>query len=307
MSNNDRRRDAISKELDDCLERVETTPDGRRIWRELYYAQPLGHRALTMSLSVPPAQEAPPVVVYIHGGGWMFGHHNVQHPNLVQMRLFDSLAAAGYAVARISYRLSSEGHFPTQLHDCKAAIRYLRHYARLFGINPDRIAALGESAGGHLALLLGLETPPAFEGEVGITGASSSVQAVVDWYGVTNLLTIDSQALPDSRVTHGSAESSAGRLIGGAITDRMDAACAASPITWVSEGAAPCLVQHGTADAVVPPDQAREICNALTAAGVRAELELIDGADHCFLGVDTAAIVPRVIGFLDSALKDRSS
>lgn len=303
MSVNDRRKEIMNKELEICLERVETDVNGTRRWRELYFAQPLGYRALTMSLEVPLASSPPPVVVYIHGGGWMYGHPNVQNPNLALMRMFDTLLGAGYAVARISYRLSAEGRFPTQLHDCKAAIRFLRHHAGPFGIDSGRIGVIGESAGGHLALLLGLETPPDFEGEVGITGPSSAVQAVVDWYGITNMLSIDSQALPDARVVHDDPGSAIGLLIGGSITRQSEAARRASPLTWVTPSAAPCLIQHGVADSVVPPGQGQEMFEALSRAGVPCEIDLVEDADHCFIGGDTAPVAARVVGFLDEHLK----
>jgi acetyl esterase/lipase len=304
MSLNERRREVMNKELEICLERVETDTNGTRRWRELYFAQPLGYRALTMNLEVPLTGSAPPVVVYIHGGGWMFGHPDVQNPNLALMRMFETLLGAGFAVARISYRLSGEGRFPTQVHDCKAAIRFLRHHAGLFGVNADSIGAIGESAGGHLALMLGLHTPPEFEGEVGITGPSSAVQAVVNWYGIANMLSIDSQVLPDARVKHDTADSAIGLLLGGSISGQSEVARRASPVTWVTPDAAPCLIQHGTADSVVPPGQGEEMFQALSRAGVPCELDLIEGADHCFIGGNTAPIMPHVVNFLNKHLKN---
>lgn len=294
---------AITRELDICLERMSHLPDGGRIWQELYYAQPEGYRALTMRLAVPAGATPAPVVVYIHGGGWLFGHPNVQHPHLAAMALFDKLHAAGYAVARASYRLSAEGRFPTQLHDLKAAIRYLRHHATCFGIDAARIGVIGESAGGHLAVLLGLDTPPEFEGEVGITGPASKVQAVVSWYGITDFLTLDAQRIPGSPFTHDTAESASSRLLGQTISANPDAARAASPVTWVTADAAPCLIQHGTDDLVVPPGQGRELFEMLQASGVPAEFSPVAGASHCFVGADTVPVVADAMAFLDQHLR----
>jgi acetyl esterase/lipase len=299
----DAARAAARQELDVCLTRVDSLPGGGRVWRELFYAQPFGFRALTLSLAVPSGVGPHPVVIYIHGGGWMQGHPHSMHPNLADMGFVDKLLASGYAVARISYRLSSEGKFPTQIQDCKAALRYLAHHADLFGIDPARMAALGESAGGHLAILLGLETPAEFEGEEGLFGPTPKLRAAVDWYGVTDILQLDAQSLPNARFRHDTAESASGRLIGGRPSDHPDAARHASPITWVNANAAPMLIQHGVHDSVVPPGQGESLYAALVAAGVKAEWHPIENADHCFIGADTTPIMPRVLAFLNEHLR----
>lgn len=298
----DAARAAARKELDVCLTRVDSLPGGGRVWRELFYAQPFGFRALTLSLAVPSGEGPHPVVVYIHGGGWMQGHPHSMHPNLAAMGFVDQFLAAGYAVARISYRLSGEGKFPTQVQDCKAALRYLAHHAALFGIDKDRIAALGESAGGHLALMLGLDLPPEFDGTEGVEGPTPRVGAVIDWYGVTDMLTLDAQSLPNARFKHDTAESASGRLIGGKPSDNPEAARLASPITWVSAKAAPTLIQHGVNDSVVPPGQGETMHAALVAAGAVSEWQPIENADHCFIGGDTSPIMPRVLKFLATHL-----
>lgn len=289
--------------LDQCLRRVVIEPDGGRFWPELLFAQPTGFRALTMSLRVPAGDGPRPLVIYIHGGGWLFGHPHSMHVNLAAMDIDAALLGAGFAVARVSYRLSSEGKFPTQLQDCKSAVRYLRHHADLFGLDPHRFASLGESAGGHLAILLGLETPAEFEGDVGVCGPSSRVNAVVDWYGITNLQTLVEQALPDSFVRHDTATSAPAQLIGGTIAQCPEAARAASPVTWVNQAAAPCLIMHGTMDRVVPAAQGRELDQAYQSAGASARLIMLEGADHCFDNYDTSNIMASVSAFLKSALR----
>nr|WP_246349586.1 alpha/beta hydrolase [Devosia subaequoris] len=257
-----------------------------------------------MSLRVPAGDGPHPLVIYIHGGGWLFGHPHSMHVNLAAMDIDAALLGAGFAVARVSYRLSSEGTFPTQLQDCKSAVRYLRHHADLFGLDPERFASLGESAGGHLAILLGLATPAEFEGDVGVCGPSSQVNAVVDWYGITNLQTLVEQALPDSFVRHDTAISAPAQLIGGTIAQCPEAARAASPVTWVNQAAAPCLIMHGTMDRVVPAAQGAELYEAMKTANAVARWEPLEGADHCFTGYDTRHIMDSVIAFLQTALPD---
>lgn len=300
----DAARAAARKELDVCLERVDSLPGGGRIWRELFYAQPFGFRALTMSLAVPSGAGPHPVVVYIHGGGWMQGHPHSMHPNLAAMGFVDRLLAAGYAVARISYRLSGEGKFPMQIQDCKAALRYLAHHAGLFRIDPSRIAALGESAGAHLAVMLGLDTPEEFNGTEGVPGPTPAIRAVIDWYGVTDILSLDAQALADAPFKHDTDSSASGRLIGGRPSDHPDAARWASPLTWVNEKAVPMLIQHGREDVVVPVGQGESLHNALVAAGVDAEWHPIENANHCFINGDTTPVMPRVLAFLDKHLAE---
>lgn len=295
-------REVLEREYAVFLDRVELTQEGHRLWRELFFACPEGFRPLTMSVRVPPGAVAPPLVVYIHGGGWMMGHPNAAHPVIANMEIDRTLAAAGYAVAKISYRLSSEAIFPAQIHDCKAAIRYLRRHAATLGIDATRIAALGGSAGGHLALLLGLDLPAELEGDVGTTGESSGVSAVVNWYGVGDLTTIEAQSTLAEALDHGAPMSPVARLLGGALAERRDKARTASPITYVNERAAPCLIQHGTADRVVPVEQARQIASAFARAGVPVEFDELQGADHCFVGIDTKPILPRVVRFLDAHL-----
>ncbi len=298
-------RAAMRKELDTCLDNARALPDGGRQWPELFFAQPPGFRALSLSLAVPPGPGPHPLVAYIHGGGWRLGNPQSQHPHLAAMDLFGALHAAGFAVARVAYRLSAEGRFPTQVHDLKAALRYLRHHATRFGLDEGRFGVLGESAGGHLALMLGMQTPAEFEGAVGITGPSSAVQVVVAWYPVTDMMTLDAQALPDAAFVHDSEVSASGRLIGGRPTDRPAAARLASPSTFVSAAAAPTLLVHGLADRVVPPGQSIELHARLQREGALGELMLVEGAGHCFIDVPTDAVKARSLAFLSHHLRPR--
>lgn len=284
---------------DHCLGNMQVTPEGYRHWPELFVAEVPGWRPLVAHLTVPAGAGPHPVVVQIHGGGWMSGHPHVMSDLRRNLRVPETLLARGYAVAQITYRMVAEGPFPMQIHDCAAGVRYFRHHARHFGLDPERFAALGESAGGHMALLLGVDRPEALEGHVGVTGPSSKVQAVVDWYGPADLMIPYQGRSVVERLQD--PENPVGRLLGGPAAGEAEAR-AASPVTHVGPGAAPCLIQHGTADSIVTFDHAEHMRDALAQAGVPVELHAVKNAEHGFHGADVSDVVPRMMQFLDQYL-----
>jgi acetyl esterase/lipase len=254
-----------------------------------------------MNVSIPKSNKSAPLIVFIHGGAWLFGHPTLTNPVYRKLDFIGKFITAGFAVAKISYRFSGEGPFPMCLHDCKAAVRYLRNHAELFGIDATCIAAFGDSAGGHLATMMGLtNNNAAMEGSVGDTQGSSEVQAVVSWFGPANLLTMQEQAITTDWQDHNDASSPESRLVGDAVQHNKDAARAASPVTYVSKNAPPILIQHGTKDRLVPFAQAQELHAALIASGTDATLIAVEGADHCFWGVSGDGIVEDAITFLNS-------
>jgi acetyl esterase/lipase len=288
---------------DEALHHPTTDAAGAKHWHNVVFATPVGFRPLTMFVTVPKSQTPPPLIVFIHGGAWFAGHPTVS--NLVYRKLdFErKFIAAGFAFAKISYRFSGEGPFPMCLHDCKSAVRYLGNRAALFGIDASRIAAFGDSAGGHLASLLGLTTGnPQMEGDVGDTQGSSAIKAVVSWFGPTNLLTMQEQAGSNEWQNHDDPSSPESRLIGGAVQEHPDLARAASPVTYATENGPPMLIQHGTKDRLVPFAQAQELHDALRAAGADSTLMPIEDADHCFWGVPGDGIVEDAITFLRAKL-----
>jgi acetyl esterase/lipase len=178
------------------------------------------------------------------------------------------LAEAGFVVASADYRLSAEAHYPAQLHDAQAAVRWLRDHAADYGVDPNRIYAWGDSAGGHLASL------------VGLLGGDSRVAAVAAWYPPTDLNRMGEQALPNAVARASDPASREEQLIGAVLAEEPQKAAAASPISYVGPGAPPFLLVHGTADRFVPAAQSETLAAALEKAGADVELLLLDGADH---------------------------
>lgn len=274
------------------------------IYRDVEYALVPGFRPLMLDLSVPRGRTAPvPAVVYLHPGAWLTGTHKPNAYYVCQNAILAGLADAGLAVAAVQYRLSSEAKFPACLHDAAAAVRWLRHFAPVLGIDGARIGAWGESCGGHLASFLAMNVEDeTLTGSVGVTGASSAVQAGVSWYGVTNFLTLSEQALPGSRGDFASPHAPGAKLIGAALQQAPDLARQASPITHVSSQAAPMFFVHGEGDLTTPPDQSRTLHRALLEAGKEAHLTMVPCADHQLIGTDPAPFVAASTAFLTRQL-----
>ncbi|KGH48727.1 alpha/beta hydrolase [Modestobacter caceresii] len=281
-----------------------TGASGVRVLSGVPYAALPGARPLELDLYLPAGDGPHPVALFLHGGGWRLGSRHTAGPMYrdAAPTPFEQVAAAGIAVASLDYRLSGEAVWPAQLHDAKAAVRWLRSRAAELGVDADRIASWGESAGGHLAELLGLVTDPALEGEVGVTGPSSAVSAVAAWYAPSDVAAVatdigNDPADPASREA---------QLIGAPVSAAADLAAQASPITHVSPAAPPVLLLHGRADRFVATAQSQRLHDALTAAGTDVELHTYDGADHMWLGTpDTATdALDRTITFLRRHLID---
>jgi acetyl esterase/lipase len=263
----------IGMDFDEALQNPTQDAEGRRQWRDVVYAAEPGYRFLTLDVTLPEGKGPFPLVVFIHGGAWLAGGPTITNPTYRKLDFVNKLLNAGFAVGRISYRFSSEGIFPTQLHDCKAAIRFLRQNAAHFNVASDRFAVMGDSAGGHLASLVGLTgNRPELEGEVGKAKGTSAVQAVVNWFGPAELLTMQSQRIDQNWSSVDDPNSPEARLIGGAVQENRAAAIAASPITYVHKGAPPFFIQHGTADRLVPYAQSVALADALKNAGCDATL-----------------------------------
>jgi acetyl esterase/lipase len=240
-------------------------PEGVKLLRNLQYVEG-GHERNRLDLYLPEKAEGRlPVVVWIHGGGWRGGGKE----NCPAV----PLAAKGYAVASINYRLSQHSLFPAQIEDCKAAIRWLRANAAKYHLDPEHIGVWGGSAGGHLVALLGTTGGVKdFEGNGGNQDQSSRVQCVVDLFGPTELTTMGELGdKPGSVVA---------LLIGGPAPQNKEKARKASPLTYVGKDAAPFLIMHGDKDPLVPLRQSELLAAALKKAGVEVTLQVVKGGGH---------------------------
>jgi acetyl esterase/lipase len=267
-------------------------PEGAKVVSNLEYAR-VGDKKLLLDLYLPEKSEGPlPVIVGIYGGGWLAGSKE-QAQGIRE-------AGRGYAVATFNYRLSGEATFPAQIEDCKAAVRWLRASAKKYNLDPDRIGAIGHSAGGHLASLLGTSAGlKEFEKGENLD-FSSKVQAVCAMSGPTDFLQMDAHAPKGAFLKHDPANSPESKLIGGAIQENKDKVAKANPITYVSKDAPPFLLIHGDADPVVPAHQAELLNDALKKAGVDVRLHLVKGAGH---GVGGKEVNEMIDAFFDKHLK----
>lgn len=257
-----------------------------------------------LDLYIPASGAGPfPVVVMIHGGGFMFGDKS----DGTGLTGVDQLLAAGYAVASINYRLSGEAQYPAQIHDAKAAVRFLRANAEKYNLDAEHIGAWGASAGGNLVALLGTtcgETE--LEGDLGNNDQSSCVQAVVDWFGPIDFLKMQEQFEGTScSSTTNDASSPESKLMGAAIQAIPDQVAKTNPMNYIDAGDAPFFIQNGTADCNIPPVQNKNLANALSAVIGADKVTYIslEGAGHGGAQFETAENIQQVIAFLDQYLK----
>lgn len=285
----------------------------------IIYSVVNGYRPLRMDLFLPSRGKAPyPAVVFIHGGGWVVDPGEADR--LGGSAVMAKLAARGFVVARVSYRLSSEAKFPAQLTDVKTAIRWLRTQAALYKIDPQHVAVWGASAGGYLSAMVAtscqvksFEVVAALPQRAGLTTPSidpdvnSCVQAAVDWYGPIDFASMDSQALPNSMSKHDDPQSAESQLLGCAIPQcSAELLKQANPLTYIEANSAPFLIMHGSSDHSVPYQQSQQLYDALRAKDVAAQLILIKNADHMFNGISVEqaqAQLDTVFKFLDERLK----
>jgi len=226
---------------------------------------------LKMNLYLPPQakSEMVPVVLCVHGGAWRTGSKmGLNSPVLA------SLIERGYAIASIDYRLAPEFRFPAQIEDCKCAVRFLRANAKVLRIDPNRIGALGESAGGHLVALLGLTGDNDFNGNGGWEKESSRVQAVVDLFGPSDLVTSNWDFKDHSEYIW------TAKNVFGAKQENDPALKRASPVNYISKNAPPFFILHGNVDNVVPMNQSLELYEKLKAAGDSATLLIVTNFGH---------------------------
>lgn len=236
---------------------------------DIEYAR-VGDRALMLDLHLPK-EPNPPLIVYVHGGAWRAGSKS-DVP-------IAPLIAHGFAIASVDYRLSTEAQFPAQVHDIKAAIRFLRAKSDLFHLNTQRIAIIGSSAGGHLAALVGVTNGvKELEGTEGehLT-QSSDVQCIVSLYGASNLQTILSQSTEFGLRMRVPALQ---LLLGGQPDEKPELAKLASPVAQLDKADPPLLLLHGTDDPQMPPQQSDEFTKAYRALQLDVTLVPMKGSKH---------------------------
>ena len=276
----------------------------KRKWLDVPYAK--ASRAQKLDIYLPEDGNGPfPVIVSIHGGAFKFGDKadNQLTPMLEGLK-------RGYAVVSINYRLSPEAIFPAQIYDVKAAVRWIKANARQYKINPDKIAAWGGSAGGHLSALLGtsggvLELE---ELAMGNPSQTSRIQAVVDWFGPTDFLKMDEQ-LKESKVknpqTHSIPDSPESELIGKNLMDASDRVRKVNPETYVTADDPPFFIQHGQIDHLVPYQQSANLASKLTSVigTEKVTFELLENSGHGGPGFTAEQNINKVFTFLDQYLK----
>lgn len=253
------------------------TPASITIQKDIAYLAP--GRTETLDLYLPanrPAGTRSPGIVFIHGGGWTGGSKSEGR----SVEVCTTLAEAGYVCVSIDYRLTKHDRWPTNVYDCKNAVRFLRYSADKYGIDTSHIGVIGGSAGGHLALMVGMtDDVPALEPSGPYPGVSDRVQAIVDMYGISDVRTRKNIS-PDG--TPGEIAPLSNDVFG----DKPDVTDAdralASPVTHISASTPPVMILHGTRDTTVDRDQSITLDKLLKAQDVPHQFVLITGIGHTF-------------------------
>ncbi|MBI4905890.1 MAG: alpha/beta hydrolase fold domain-containing protein [Acidobacteria bacterium] len=268
-------------------------PDSVALERDIDYANAHGTK-LQLDVARPKGEGPFPAIVMIHGGGFRGGNRQSYVPMAVRM------AERGFVAATVSYRLAPKYQYPSPVFDVKSAVRFLRANAGRFHIDKDNIGAMGGSAGGHLALMLGLTGGVALlEGDGVHAEQSSRVKCVVNYYGPADFTRIYDKG--------GDAAQVLPQFLGGSSKYAHRAHIQASPLNWVSPDDPPVLTIHGTKDPLVPYEHGVWITGKLIANGVEAELATMSGAGHGFHGKDGEEAERRTVEFFERHLKTKPS
>ncbi|MFN8432215.1 MAG: alpha/beta hydrolase [Spirosomataceae bacterium] len=285
----------------------ESVIEASKSWIDLDYAGDgiIGHK---LDIFLPKKGKGPfPVVVMVYGSAFF---SNSSKGNCFKENYGQTLLKNGFAVVSINHRSSREAIWPAQIHDIKAAIRFIRANAQQFSLDNSFIGITGFSSGGHLSAMAGVTSGTKsekingleidLEGNVGkYWETSSHVNAVVDWFGPTDFLIMDACG---SSFSHDDAKSPESTLIGGAIQENKDKAALANPISYVSSGDPPFLIFHGNKDPLVPHCQSEKLYEKMQKAGVNSQLVIIEGGGHG-PGVMIDKYYNQMVGFFKSKLK----
>jgi acetyl esterase/lipase len=264
-------------------------PEGVVFERDVEYANPDGQH-LQLNLARPKEGDGPfPAVVCIHGGGFRAGNREGYNGTVLK------LAQNGYVAVTVTYRLAPKYQFPAAVQDTKAAVRWLRANAKKYHVDLDRIGTTGGSAGGHLALFLGVTGDvKEFDGDQN-PGFPSTVKCVVDYYGPSDFTKSYGKSVDAAQVLP--------LWLGGDLTTARERHIRSSPLYWVTPNAAPTLCVHGTKDTYVHHEQSQWLVDKLNAAGVEGELVLLEGAGHGFKGADAEKAEKAMFDFFAKHLK----
>lgn len=268
-------------------------PEGTKLHGNIPYNNDTLQKHLLDIYLPPNASDNTPLVIWIHGGGWL---SNDKYADLGYMKAtVAEIINKGFALASIDYRFSTQAVFPAQMLDCNRAISYLYDNADKYGLDRGRFALMGFSAGGHLAAMVGLSKNDDVEGFF-MKGSSKEFmfKAVVDFYGPAELVLFPGANDP---------KSPEGLLIGAAPLDRPDLAKAASPVTYVDENDPPFLIIHGEKDNLVSPKQSQLLNSWLKVKGVPTDLIIVPDAPHFGVMFDSDEVRKRVMDFLRKELE----
>lgn len=265
------------------------------------------NRTLQMTLLVPCTDKPKPAIIYYPGGGFL----SAAHDRYVEMRM--ALAEAGFVVASVEYRTVPD-MFPALLVDGKSAVRYLRAHARQFGIDPQRIGVIGDSAGGYLAQMVGVTGGDKEYDQGDYLDQSSDVQAAATIYGISNLMNIGegysqeiqdihaSKAVTEALLVHGTAFAS---YPGASILSDTAKAMKASPMGHIRKDLPPFLIMHGTADALVSPVQSRQLYDALKKADNDVSYVEVEDAGHGDMYWFQQPVIDRVVRWFKEKLAEK--
>lgn len=276
--------------------------DQQEVFSDLVYASLSPFQKL--DLYVPEGKGPFPLVIIIHGGGFKKGDKT----GIASLNKIKYLLKENYASVSINYRLSDEAIYPAQIYDVKAAVRYLRANAQKFRLDPDHFGAWGPSAGGTLAALLGTTCDVTeLEGaDLGNAEYSSCVQAVVDWFGLVDLLKMDEQFEGTGcPVGYDDPNSDESKWVGAPIQTVPELVNKTNPMNYIDAGDPPFFIQHGADDCRVPPEQSKALADALRAAIGKENVYYseLPGVGHGGEAFKTKANFELIIDFFDTHLK----
>jgi acetyl esterase/lipase len=250
----------------------------------------IAEKSMMLDLYLPKdAKGKVPVIMWVHGGGWKNGSKDkAKGIHFVK---------EGFALASINYRLIHEAQWPAQINDCRSAVRFLRSNADKYGLDGEHIAAWGASAGGHLVAVLGTQDLPKDE------KVSSRIQAVIDWFGPSDLLTMPPNNVSPKRSKEQVANSNGAKLLGATVRDVPELAKEASAFWNVSKDDPPFLIMHGDKDPGVPIEQSIRLHDKQKELGASSQFHIVKGAKHGGKEFTSDEVNKIILEFLNKTLK----